>query len=190
MNILLLTAHPNPEGLSHRFAQIAYEQLEKQGHSVELIDLYQDEKWAFGDLRFWADMEPTNDKELRVWREEKIKNTDKFIVFAPIWRSDLPAKVKSRYENVFTAKFAYRYTKNWPVGLLKGKRFQIVATCDGPGILYQLFPVPLWLIWRVRLKLPEIKLDGVKVFGSIRKRKKSKVRMDQLFDAVRRLFQK
>lgn len=79
--ILLLTVHPDENSLSHQFANIALDEL-KNKYDVEKINLYQDKEGDFWYLTFWADKIPTNDPELRAWREGKVKETDKFVVFS------------------------------------------------------------------------------------------------------------
>lgn len=44
MNILLLTIHPNPESLSHQFSKIVAQELAQKGHTIDIINLYQDER--------------------------------------------------------------------------------------------------------------------------------------------------
>ena len=187
--ILLLTVHPDENSLSHQFANIALDEL-KNKYDVEKINLYQDKEGDFWYLTFWADKIPTNDPELRAWREKKVKETDKFVVFFPIWFNDAPSKFKSWYENVFTAKFAYRYTKKGPEPLLKGKKFEFIATCDGPGFLYRRLPTPIRVSRWIRFYLPGIKLEKVTIFDHIRKRRKQKKLMEALFEQVRKLVKK
>ena len=77
--ILLLTVHPDENSLSHQFANVALDEL-KNKYDVEQINLYQDKEGDFWYLTFWSDKIPTNDPELRAWREKKVKETDKFVV--------------------------------------------------------------------------------------------------------------
>ncbi|MDO4713674.1 MAG: hypothetical protein Q4B28_03335 [bacterium] len=77
-----------------------------------------------------------------------------------------------------------------PQGMLRDKHLQIFATCDAPGWIYTWLPVPMWVNWRMRTHLSKIKLDGVKVFGNMHARKKSKTKMACLFADFRKRMQK
>ena len=43
MNILIVTAHPSPQGDTHTIAKTYAEKKSSQNHSVQIVDLYSDE---------------------------------------------------------------------------------------------------------------------------------------------------
>ncbi len=155
MNILLVFAHPEPRSLGASLRDVAVRELETQGHTVRVSDLYA-EGWkseidradfpllgpderlkvaaasgeAFAADALTADVKAEQDKLL--W-------ADVVILQFPLWWFTMPAILKGWVDRVYSYGFAYgvgehsdtRWGDRYGEGTLAGKRAMLLVTAGG-----------------------------------------------------------
>lgn len=133
MNILIISAHPNPKSFNAHLLKQVRENIDKS-HKVQVLDLYTekfnpvlhfDDKHRRRDLV--SDPETAKYRSLVTW-------ADQFIFIFPIWWSGMPAILKGFIDRVFVAGFAYHNTKIGLKGHLKGKAW-IITTHNTPSFI-------------------------------------------------------
>lgn len=136
MNILVVYAYPNEDGLNYAIKETVLDNIDTS-HTVKIIDLYKDQ---FNPILFFdKDIKRRNlylDTETETYRK-LIRQAD-YIIF-PIWWSSMPAILKGFIDRVFAKDFAYKYRGIMPVGLLKGKNAWIINTHDSPAMYAKFF---------------------------------------------------
>ena len=133
MNILVVYAYPNKNGLNHAIKNTVLRNIDVS-HTVRVIDLYTEEFNPV--LYFDKEVQRRNlylDKETENYRK-LIKQADLLIFIFPIWWSSMPAILKGFIDRVFAKGFAYNYKGISPIGLLKGKQAWIITTHDSPAL--------------------------------------------------------
>lgn len=136
MKCLILYAHPNPKSFNNAILKTIENQLEKNGHQVEIRDLY---KIEFDPVLKADDFEKL--QQGQVTEDVKIEQdfvawADLIIVVAPVWWANLPAILKGYIDRVFSHGFAYTFGENGPEGLLPGKQAYLVSTSGAPNEIY------------------------------------------------------
>ncbi len=155
MHILIIFAHPEPRSLSTSLRGIAVRQLEQDGHSVEISDLYaMNWKSNIDRLDFPSFdpkaplMVPTASSEAFqsgtltadiVAEQEKLRRADAVILQFPLWWFSMPAILKGWVERVYAYGFGYgvgehtetRWGDRYGEGMLMGKRAMLVVTIGG-----------------------------------------------------------
>jgi NAD(P)H dehydrogenase (quinone) len=155
MNILLVFAHPELRSLNGALREVAVAELQAQGHTVLISDLYA-ERWksaidradfpalpaaerlrvaAASDAAFAAH---TLTADVRA-EQAKLLWADALILQFPLWWFSLPAILKGWVERVFAHGFAYgvgehsdtRWGDRYGEGTLAGKRAMLVVTAGG-----------------------------------------------------------
>jgi NAD(P)H dehydrogenase (quinone) len=132
MKYLMLYAHPNPSSFNHAIKECVESKLRKEKISFEVRDLY---GMKFNPLLSAEDfslmskgrISPDIEKE-----QEYIRKSEILIFIYPIWWFAMPAIMKGYVDRVFSHGFAFRYTKEGPVGLLADKKAVILNTTGGP----------------------------------------------------------
>lgn len=110
MHSLIITAHPSSKGFTQAMAQKYRETKEKNGHTVEVLDLYKTElKMGYLDYEEKADMKKSD--AIRDAIQSKITAADELVFIFPIWWVNIPAILKNFFDTVLTSGFAYRYVK-------------------------------------------------------------------------------
>lgn len=188
MHSLIITAHPSSKSFTHAIAKKYKETKEKNGHTVEMLDLYKT------NLQMWyLDFEEKSDMKepdpIRDQIQAKITAADEIVFVFPIWHVNVPAILKNFFDTIFTGGFAYQYTKDtflFPKKLLIGKKARVFCTCDAFGILYWLIGNPL----RVILTLGVFGWCGVKVKSYTvfdRMRKKTPEQCAKMLEKVQKI---
>lgn len=172
MHSLIITAHPSSHGFTHAIAQRYREAKEKNGHTVEILDLYKTEL-KMGYLSFEEKSDMKKPDATRDAIQAKITAADELVFVFPIWHVNMPAILKNFFDTIFTGGFAYQYTK-WtfifPQKLLTGKTARVFCTCDAFSILYWFLGNPLFMILRFGvLGWCGIRLKSYTNFGRMRK---------------------
>ncbi len=154
MNVLIVYAHPERESLNGSLKDLAVDTLKKEGHPVQVSDLYS-MKWKAvldeddfpermnRDL-FNPIMEQLNAMEKEAIptdiKEEmdKVLWADVIIFQFPIWWSNFPAILKGWIDRVFYNGFAFNLAemKLYSNGPLKGKKAMLSFTTGAPRELY------------------------------------------------------
>lgn len=128
MNTLLVYAHPNPLSFNAAIAQVIQEEINKKGGPIKVKDLY---AMNFNPVLSEEDIQGFRSGQL----SEDIKQeqadvtwADLIILQGPVWWHSVPAILKGYIDRVFSLGFAYRYTRQGPEGLLKGKKGLLITT--------------------------------------------------------------
>jgi NAD(P)H dehydrogenase (quinone) len=126
MNKLIITAHPSTQGFTHQIADRLRELSEKNGDTVEILNLYTtDLKQDY--LRYENRREMGKDPTTKAL-QEKISWADELVFIGPMWWGDMPGIMKNFIDCNFTSGFAFQYVDGKPIGLLKGKTARIIMT--------------------------------------------------------------
>lgn len=172
MHSLIITAHPSSHGFTHAIAQKYKETKEKNGHSVEILDLYKsDLHLDFLHYEEKAELKQLSDTQKAM--QAKITTADELVFVFPIWWVNMPAILKNFFDAVLTGGFAYQYMhgKMFPKKLLTGKTARIFCTCDAIGWMYWLIGNPLRVILQIgTLGWCGVKIKSYTVFDRMRKR--------------------
>jgi len=136
--MLVIYSHPNKDGFCGFFLKSLEKILKAKKIKYEVLDLYamkydpilhQEEHYTSGNYKV-----SDQNKEI----QEKITNTDKLVFIYPIWWQNMPAILKGFVDRIFTSRFAFRYVKGFPVGLLKGRKAAIFTSSGSPRFLAKL----------------------------------------------------
>jgi NAD(P)H dehydrogenase (quinone) len=155
LKVLLVFAHPEPRSLTGALRDAAVGELERQGHDVEVSDLYA-MQWKsavnradFPTLAPEAQLKPaaaskeafaadalTDDVKAEI---EKLLWADVLILQFPFWWFSMPAILKGWVDRVFAYGFAYgvgehsdkRWGDRYGEGRLAGKRAMLIVTAGG-----------------------------------------------------------
>lgn len=131
MNVLIVYAHPNPRSFNHAILEVADHELKAGGHAVRVRDLYAE---RFDPVLSASDLDPEllGGISPEVQREQDaLAWAEALIVIYPLWWFDRPAILKGWFDRVFTNGFAFRYTEQGPVGLLKCRKALVFVTTGG-----------------------------------------------------------
>lgn len=155
MNVLIVFAHPDPRSLNASLRNVAIEELEVQGHSVEVSDLYAMGWKVEVDRADFPTLDP--DARLKVAaasgdafaadaltddvkaEQEKLLRADVLILQFPLWWFTMPAILKGWVDRVYAYGFAYgvgehsdrRWGDRYGEGTLAGKRAMLIVTTGG-----------------------------------------------------------
>ncbi len=110
--------------------------VEKNGHSVDLIDLYKDKF----DPVFSG--EKPDEKVLN--HRKRIDDSDVIVIIAPIWNFRMPAIVEGWIDKVLAPPWAFKFKKlfgnyGYPIGNLKGKKAVVFCTYGSPQFAVRTF---------------------------------------------------
>lgn len=148
MNILIVTAHPSPQGDTHTIANTYAEAQRARQHEIQTVDLYAKE-YEVPLLNF------TNIREFPLSNiqkkfHEQIQWAHEIVVVHPIWWGVPPSIMKSWVELTFWPRVAYVYLPGGKVNkMLTGKSAKIFATCGGPSWYYHFIIMPLLSFWEI-----------------------------------------
>lgn len=155
MNILIVSAHPEPTSLTNALRDEAVEQLRADGHDVRVSDLYAAKWKAVVDREDFPNFPPA--KRLQVAaasgeafaagamtadvadEQAKLLWADALILVFPFWWLSFPAILKGWVDRVFAYGFAYgvgehsdkRWGDRFGEGRLAGRRAMLVVTAGG-----------------------------------------------------------
>lgn len=155
MNVLIVFAHPEPRSLNASLRDIAIEELEAQGHTVQVSDLYamgwtsEVDRPDFPALGADDRLMPagasrdafkggtlTEDVKAEI---NKLLWADTLILQFPLWWYAMPAILKGWVDRVYAYGFAYgvgehsdkRWGDRFGEGRLAGKRAMLIVTAGG-----------------------------------------------------------
>ena len=152
-NVLLVLAHPDSQSLNAQLLSVAQEELQAQGHTVVVSDLYAKNWKAVYDerdfpnrldetrLSFVAESghayrNHTQPSDI-VEEQAKLMAADAVVFQFPLWWFGMPAIMKGWIERVFAYGLAYGYRDQgnrfrYGEGGLQGKRAVLSVTVGGP----------------------------------------------------------
>ncbi|TWB10886.1 NAD(P)H dehydrogenase (quinone) [Rhizobium sp. ERR 1071] len=155
MNVLIAFAHPEPKSLSASLRDVAVQELEAAGHTVEVSDLHAMRWKSEIDRADFPSLAPderlmpvaaskhafsgdtlTDDVKGEI---EKLLWADALILQFPLWWFAMPAILKGWVDRVFAYGFAYgvgehsdkRWGDRYGEGTLVGKRAMLIVTAGG-----------------------------------------------------------
>lgn len=147
MNILIVTAHPEPTSFNAALTRHAVDALTKEGHDVVVSDLYADNfnpvagRHDFTTIadqdRFHYQAEQShaavhNGFSAEIAREQqRVEAADILVLQFPLWWGGPPAIIKGWLERVLAYGFAYVDGRRFDTGLFKGKRAMLAITTGG-----------------------------------------------------------
>ncbi len=178
MHKLIIIAHPNPDGFTHHIAKKFVTISEDCGHTVRMIDLY-DQK----HLQWYLQLDEHN-KQLPddkvAWMQEQISRADQLVFVYPIWWYDAPAILKNWFDVNMSSGFAYRYRKNSmiPHQYLRGKTARFFVTAGAPSWLWYT-PIGRWILINMvigRLGFVGVWTKSFTMFGNMAKYRDKKHR--------------
>lgn len=155
MNVLIITAHPDPSSLTHALCREATEQLIADGHEVQVSDLYA-MNWKSAVDRYDFPALPLAER-LRVGaasgeafrsdtltqdvkdEQAKLLWADAVILAFPLWWFSFPAILKGWIDRTLSYGFGYgrgehsdtRWGDRYGEGLMAGKRAMLFVMLGG-----------------------------------------------------------
>jgi NAD(P)H dehydrogenase (quinone) len=157
MKILFVYAHPSPHSLNATLKTYAIAVLEREGHELQVSDLYAMKWKAVADAEDFPERDSslpleymtasgeayengTQAKDIAA-EQEKLRWADAVVFQFPVWWFGLPAILKGWVDRVFAFKFAYGYKDagnayRYGEGVMEGKRALLSVTAGGPEIDY------------------------------------------------------
>ncbi len=189
MKKLIITAHPNPEGFTHKIGRTFIDESEKKGHICFLMNLYDEERKQ--DYLMLDDKNKPVHDEKREKIQEKISWADELVFVFPLWRFDAPAILKNWFDMNMTTKFAYIYKKGGlgllPYRLLKGKAVRVFFTAGSPNWVLWTFGIIIWMSWFfTRIFYVGMKMRSRTIFGKLPVKTSHKER-EQMLEKVARI---
>ena len=136
MQIVVVLAHPNPDGFTHTVAERACAGLLAAGHKVHLLDLYALEFRAAMSLQehvaYHGD-QPASDPMV-VEHGELVRNAGALVFVYPTWWSSMPAIMKGWLERVMVPGVAFVFNTEGKVrpGLTNVRRIVGISTYGSP----------------------------------------------------------
>lgn len=156
MKVLIVVAHPEPNGKSfnHAMVGIAGDALREQGHEVRVNDLYANKfnpvggPWEFETLpdpdRFeymaaqaYAETTGTKHQDV-VAEQEQLDWCDLLILQFPLWWFGAPAILKGWLDRVMTDGVAYNNPGTYEQGGFGGRRATVAITTATDSEMYEL----------------------------------------------------
>lgn len=152
MNILIVHAHHEPKSFSSALRDRAVATFVRQGHTVEVSDLYAMKFDPVSDRRNFATVKDPEflkqqQEELYATEKngfaadiaaemEKVLRCDLMIFNFPLWWFGLPAILKGWVDRVFAMGKMYGGPLLFENGIGKGKRALVCMTVGGPANMY------------------------------------------------------
>ncbi len=149
MNCLIVYAHPEPKSFNAALRDAAVEVLSKQGHTVEVSDLY---AMNFNPVVGRADFLTCHDASyLNVSLEQRkafadgglapdiaselarLQQADLLILQFPLWWFGMPAILKGWIDRVFVSGAVYGRSALYEHGKFAGKRALVCVTTGAPA---------------------------------------------------------
>lgn len=163
MNSLIITAHPNPQGFTHKIAKKYIEGLQINWNNYELINLYTTSlQQSF--LKLDEKNQALDDPHRKTFQNQ-ITWADELVFIGPMRRGDLPSIIKNFIEVNFTSGFAFSYEKEGALKHLIGKKSKIYITAAAPHFFYQILWPFYYILWsQIRLWYCGIKVSSLRIW--------------------------
>ena len=134
--IFIVYGHYDENSFNAAIRDTFIKSVEKNGHSVDLIDLY---KEKFDPV--FSGEEP--DHQVLNHRK-RIESSDAIVIIAPIWNFRMPAIVEGWIDKVLAPPWAFKFKKlfgnyGYPIGNLKGKKAVVFCTYGSPQFAVRTF---------------------------------------------------
>ncbi len=135
--ILAILGSPRPNGLVAAMLRHAVSQAQEAGHSVEQINLYQQ------NLAYCTGCQACYQTEICVQQDDiqkivpLLRQADIVILAAPVYWGNVPAAVKNLFDRLLGT--AMLPTARFPQPRLKGKKYLLLSACHTPAPWHWLF---------------------------------------------------
>ncbi|MBE0462373.1 MAG: NAD(P)H-dependent oxidoreductase [Halomonadaceae bacterium] len=155
MNVLIVTAHPEPHSFNGGLVDTAVNQLKKAGHSVDVDDLYAERFNAIEhaehysqrvDQDYFAALDEQRHHHKNaalpadIQRElARLEWADLVIFQFPLWWHAQPAVLKGWFDRVLVYGGRYTSRMRYDQGYFKGKRAMLSVTAGSPEAAFQPF---------------------------------------------------
>lgn len=136
MKLLIIQGDPDEGSFCHANAMNYYQQAQKLGFDVKMVDLAKDQfepVLRFGYRKHMADESYPHKMQ------QLIKAADHLAFFFPVWWSAEPSILKGWIERVLTPRFAYHYQGHSVKKYLTGRTAELFLTCHAPTFFYSLY---------------------------------------------------
>jgi len=184
-NILIITAHPTSQNLTRGISKIYKEEKQKQGHTVTVVDLYEDVQLPYYTFKSFGESTVSDDAKRY---QDMVTDADEIVFVYPFWWGSIPGILKNWIDTVLTMGFAAKYGKDGhPIGLLQGKSVRIFSTSGAPTFLYRFNGIRRAnkKIWQKTIvEFCSMKFDGYHLFGGMDTRAKN---VDKMFKSVKKI---
>ena len=170
MNYLIIYGHPNPASFNHAIKETLVKTPKDKGKNVRLRDIYAmrfDPVLKADDFEMFLQERTPRDIEIE---QEHVRWADVLVFVYPVWWAGMPAMIRGYIDRVFIKGFAYDYTPEGPVGLMKGKKVYIINTMGAPVTAYEssgVFKAMELLSDREVFGFCGLEVLGHKYFGSV-----------------------
>jgi len=171
LNILIIYAHPNHEGLHAYFlkqVEISLEAQKSKNLTYEILDLY---ALNYNPILSKAELYTAGQREISddtSLYQGKIKSADRLLFIYPTWWQNMPAILKGFLDRTFIGGFSHRYEGHLPIGLLKGKKAAVFTGSGQPRWFNFLIKRDrsIKVLTKDALNLAGIKARGFSIGGS------------------------
>lgn len=136
MKHLIVYTHPNPNSFNKAIVDAIEGASKSKGHETKICDLYGEDFYPVLKPSDIEAFQSGNIPEDIKAEQDKIKWADMITFVYPIWWAGMPAMLKGYIDRVFSYGFAYQYTEEGPMGLLKGKKVMVFNTTGSPNEVY------------------------------------------------------
>ena len=152
MNVLIVFCHPEPHSFNGALRNVAVESLQRQGHSLEISDLYVEgfdpvEGPAHYATRVTPDPFLPLTEQRHAFNEDvlpsdvqreiaRIERADLIILQFPLWWHGLPAMLKGWFDRVMVYGGLYSGSMRYDRGRLAGKRAICSVTTGSPAAAF------------------------------------------------------
>ncbi len=143
MQHLIIVAHPVPDSFTMALARAYAIELEAQGHTAHLRDLYRigfDPILSAHELVSAESGHPASPDVAAAQKD--ILAADALTVIYPLWWMSMPAILKGYIDRVFARGFAYESGPDGVRGLIAGKQCVLVTVSGAP--LWRLAEAGRW----------------------------------------------
>jgi putative NADPH-quinone reductase len=138
MRVLLVHAHPVPESYSAHLRDVAAAELERNGHVVDVCDLYAEGFDPVLSLEERLGHHDAPETKPHVFAyAERLRNADALVFVYPTWWSGPPAMLKGWWDRAWVEGVAYHLPEgsNRVRGKLRHIRKLVVVTTHGSSRL-------------------------------------------------------
>lgn len=149
MHALIVHAHPEPASFNATLTATAVRSLERQGHTVEVSDLYAEgfdpvERGAHYVDRARSDLFAPLVEQRHAWQAgtlpadvqreiDRLERADLVILQFPLWWHAQPAILKGWFDRVFVSGGLYTSSMRYDRGYFRGRRALLSVTIGAPA---------------------------------------------------------
>lgn len=152
MNIFIVYAHHEPSSFTAAMKNAAIQNLENQGHTVTVSDLYGQgfsavaQKWDFvttSGRHYNYMLEQKHSAQLQnsfspdiIGEIQKLQAADVLLIIAPLWWSSVPAILKGWFDRVLAMGVTWDSGRFYENGLMRGKQTLLAVAGGHPADYY------------------------------------------------------